>query len=90
MANPVFPDDFQKKPHMINNLPGAGDNWHWELVCPQTNSVLVSVVGGDFSGLHGDGVDTFEMWDFTEQDPRGWLTAEQINEHLRSKNIVWA
>lgn len=72
---------------MLSNLPDAGENWHWELVCPTSGGVLVSVVGGDFRGLHGDGKTTFEMWDFAQPDPQGWLTADAINDYLRTHSI---
>ena len=83
----VFPDDFEKKPHMISEWPEAGQNWQW-LLCDAHGSQLVSVVGGDFHGLWGDGIETFEMWDFSEEDPRPHLTAEDINNHLRSKPVL--
>lgn len=42
------------------------------------NGHAISVVGG-IKGLYGDGVKTFEIWKSTEQDPRPYLTPEEID-----------
>jgi len=68
-----FPDDFTIKPHI---LPGTT---HWLITKP--NGIEISVVGGGI-GPHGDGVTTFEMWDFDDEEPKGYLTIEDINRHL--------
>jgi hypothetical protein len=69
-----FPESFIKRTHLV--VPGASQ---WLATKP--NGVSVSVVGGGI-GLYGNGVTTFEMWDGDEDEPRGYLTIEQINEHL--------
>lgn len=45
------------------------------------------VGGGSGSGLYGDGVNTFEFWDFREDMPKGCLTTEKINDLLKRKRI---
>ena len=85
----VFPDDFYKRRHAICDelsFASGGENWQWLLHAPN-GEALISVVGGVFPGLHGNGVDTFEMWDFSESSPRGYMTAEQINAHLQENNV---
>jgi hypothetical protein len=69
-----FPEDFSRSMHP--NIPGA-TRWTY----PKTGDTVISVVGGGF-GLHGDGVVTFEMYDFREDGPQDYLTQEEINAHL--------
>ena len=69
-----FPEDFTKTPHSI--IPGA---YQWLI---NVGEEFISIVGGGF-GIHGDGVRTFEIWDTRNMyDPMGYMTAEEINEHL--------
>lgn len=80
-----FPEDFTCEPHHLTDLGWAYRNAkQWKYVKP--NGILISVVGG-CAGLHGDGVNTFEMWDFDQEEPQGYLTKEQINEYLNNINI---
>ena len=79
METIVFPDDFSRMMHKV--IPGA-TQW----VYPKTGDVVISVVGGGF-GIHGDGVRTFEMYDFREDEPQGYLLEEEINEHLEKNPI---
>lgn len=85
MATAVFPDDFQKKPHPISPALGRAA-WQWALY-DQAGEMKVSVVGGCEPILHGNGIDTFEMWDFADPEPLNWLSAEEINKHLQERNI---
>ena len=48
--------------------------------------VQISIVGGGH-GLYGDGVKTFEMYDFRESDVQGYLSVDEINMHL-AKNPI--
>lgn len=68
-----FPKDFIKTPHPL----GYGD--HYKLYIG--NEVKVSVI---FGIGYSNGIDTYEMFDFREDDPQGFLTADQINEHLKN------
>lgn len=70
----IFPQDFKKKPHEV--VPGA---MQWTL--EKDGEITISVVGGGF-GIYGNGKTTFEMYDFREDGPQGWLTKEEINIHL--------
>jgi len=85
-----FPESFEERVHPV--VPGA-TQWLYfipdnhpnpELIAGQT---IISIVGGGH-GLHGDGVDTFEMWDFREDNPHGYLTAEEINQHLQDHPLI--
>jgi hypothetical protein len=76
-----FPKDFASREHMCKRVMGA-DGTHWTLR-NEAGDDIVSIVGGvPESGLYGDGVTTFEMWDFAYGEPRGGMTIPQINEHL--------
>lgn len=92
MKTLIFPDDFEKKAHSVS--PGATQ---WLLKTPEdykgeaiTNiaagQTIISVVGGAM-GLYGDGVNTFEMWDFREDEPQAYLSKEDINAHLLANPI---
>jgi hypothetical protein len=76
-----FPDDFSKSVHSV--VPGATQ---WILKYPNTNKVAISIVGGGL-GLYGDGVRTFEMYDFRESEPQGYLTVDEINQHLQDNPV---
>lgn len=76
---PVFPDDFKVKKHGI-----VDNSKHWQY--PNENKTVISVVGGGF-GLYGNGITTFEMYDMRESEPQGYLTKEEINEHLKNNPI---
>ena len=77
-----FPEDFTRKSHRV--IPGATQ---WLFEYNDENNEMISIVGGGF-GLHGDGVRTFEMWDTkNDYDPRGYMTAEEINEWLQDHPI---
>lgn len=67
----MFPESFEKKPHF------SGTQW----ILTDGKNILISVVGGA-KGLYGDGIKTFEMWDFKEEYPQGYLTIEEINKHI--------
>lgn len=70
----VSPKSFKKRPHLVS--PGATQ---WVAAGPSGKDI--SIVGGG-TGLYGDGITTFEMWDFNTSAPRGWLSKEEINEYL--------
>ena len=74
-----FPNDFRKQSHPI--ITGA-TQWTY----PKKGDVKISVVGGG-NGLYGNGITTFEMWDFREENPQGHMSADQINEHLKNNPI---
>lgn len=75
-----FPDDFTKESHV--NVPNATQ---WKLY-NNDNEVIISIVGGGL-GLYGDGVKTFEMYDFREDGPQGYMSIEEINQHLNDNPI---
>lgn len=90
-----FPESFCQRPHPIGQELGLAA-WQWQLL-DEAGECLVSVVGGEphrsrghvYNMLHGDGVDTFEMWDMVnETEPRPWLTKDEINAHLEAKGIL--
>lgn len=90
-----FPDSFCQRPHPIEQAQGR-DAWQWQLLDAQGECV-VSVIGGPpavIGGrvlplLYGDGVTTFEMWDMVNEDePRRWMTKEEINAYLEAKGII--
>lgn len=70
-----FPEDFKKSAHQL----GSGVQYVW----PQDRDAEISIVGGHW-GLYGDGITTFEMYDFREGDIQGHLTIDQINKHLKN------
>lgn len=74
-----FPDDFEQRAHPV--IPMA-KQWRW----PNWDDTKISIVGGG-TGLYGDGKRTFEMWDYDEEQPRGYMTATEINEYLVTKEI---
>ena len=45
------------------------------------NGHKISVVGG-VKGLHGDGVDTFEIWRSCDLDIKGYLTKDEITSEM--------
>jgi hypothetical protein len=77
-----FPENFICEPH-----PFSERGWEyrkakqWRYVKP--NGSIISVVGGA-AGLYGDGVNTFELWDFDQEEPKGYLTVDEINDYLKS------
>ena len=79
MNAPVFPQDFLRKAHQV--VSGA-TQW----VYPTTGDAVISIAGGGY-GLYGDGVRTFEMFDFRDDEPQGYLLEDEINEHLRNNPI---
>jgi len=72
--NLIFPQDFERITHQV--VPGA-TQWYWT-----NGDIKISIVGGG-QGLMGDGVVSFEMWDFREADVRGYLNLKEINKHLK-------
>jgi hypothetical protein len=45
------------------------------------NGHSISVVGGSM-GLYGDGVKTFEIWTSDNDDVVGWLTPDEVTQHM--------
>jgi hypothetical protein len=82
----IFPKDFKIKAHQV--VTGAKQ---WTLSSKDEDGldlkVIISVVGGGKTGLHGDGITTFEMWDFRDNDPQGYLSIDDINAHLKAHPI---
>lgn len=75
-----FPDSFSKQTHSV--VSGATQ---WKLY-NNDDEAIISIVGGGH-GLYGDGVKTFEMYDFRESDVQGYLSADEINMHLAENPI---
>ena len=75
-----FPKDFTVKNHQI-----VQNAKQWLL--KKDNEIIISIVGGGY-GLYGNGIDTFEMWDYREDQPRGYLTKDEINIHLQNNPII--
>lgn len=75
-----FPEDFKVQTHSI--VPNA-----MMATYPKEGEVVISIVGGG-TGLYGNGITTFEMWDFREEQPKGYLSVEEINLHLEQNPIV--
>jgi len=77
-----FPEDFTKNKHRV--VPGAHQ---WLFEYNNGDDEWISIVGGG-SGLYGDGITTFEMWDNKNMpDPDGYLTAEDINQWLQDHPV---
>ena len=70
-----FPDDFIHKTHPVVS---SASQW----TAKKPNGTTISIVGGGH-GLYGNGVTTFEMWDFDTEQPEGYLSKEEINEYLQ-------
>lgn len=68
-----FPKDFVEKNH-----PHSGLHYTFSI----DDKVYVSVLLG--TAFYSNGVDTYEMWYFREDEPQGHLTINQINEHLKN------
>ena len=75
-----FPEDFTVKNHQI-----VQNAKQWLL--KKDNEIIISIVGGGY-GLYGNGIDTFEMWDYREDQPQGYLTKDEINTHLQYNPII--
>ena len=73
MKSIKFPQDFNKKDH-----PMSGNHYTYS----KNGEVLVSVVLG--RQFYSNGVDNYEMWDYREDEPQGYLTEEQINNHFKN------
>lgn len=73
-----FPTSFEVKPH--DCIPFA-KQWLYK-----NESITISIVGGG-KGLYGDGINTFEYWDFSQKNPIPYLTKRSINARLRKYNI---
>ncbi len=71
----IFPDDFTSKAH--EEVPGA-TQW----LADKPDGVQISIVGGG-KYLYGDGITTFEMCYFDEDNPKRFLTKEDINEYIK-------
>lgn len=91
-----FPESFCRRPHALSQAGLKMTAWQWQLL-DEKGECLVSVVGGEpcrsfghaFHMLHGDGVNTFEMWDMVnEPEPRAWLTKDEINSYLVERGIL--
>jgi hypothetical protein len=83
MKTVKFPDDFVKLDHDV--IPGAVQ-FLYTYKNSNTNE-MISVIGGGIA-IHGDGVRTFEMWDTQNMDdPRGYMTKEEIQEWLDNHPI---
>lgn len=77
----TFPESFSVEAHGV--VDGAT---HWKLNHPKTGNIVISIVGGGY-GLYGDGINTFEMYDLREDEPRGYLSIDEINEHLKNNPL---
>lgn len=68
-----FPKDFKKRPH-----PYFKKGFQFEL--KQYGKTVISVISGNTE--YGNGIKTFEMFDFREEDVQRYLSKCQINKHL--------
>lgn len=75
-----FPEDFEKRKHAV--IPGA-KQW----VLKYKNDVIISVVGGSRLA-YGNGINTFEMYDMRQEGPQGYLSIDQINDHIKKYPIT--
>lgn len=75
----TFPEDFKKTIHRV--YPST-----YQYKATKLNGQTISIVGGA-PGLYGDGITTFEMWDFDEENPRGYLTIDEINDYLKTVEL---
>jgi hypothetical protein len=66
--------DLEFKPHP-NGFGGK------QAVMEFDNGHRISVVGGGI-GLYGDGVKTFEIWRSCDDDVKGHLTPEEIDQEM--------
>lgn len=77
-----FPEDFTKNRHHI--VPGA---YQWLFEYKNETNDMISIVGGG-SGLYGDGIASFEMWDTKNMyDPQGYMTTDDINQWLNDHPV---
>ena len=75
-----FPEDFTVENHQtVQNAK------QWLL--KKDNEIIISIVGGGY-GPYGNGIDTFEMWDYREYQPKVYLTKDEINTHLQNNPII--
>lgn len=76
-------DDLVFTPHTV--VP-SGKKAYMEF----PNGTNVSVIRGG-SGLYGfsDGDTTFEVWFSDEDEPRRWVSREEINEEFASRSLRW-
>lgn len=72
-----FPESFEKRPHPV--IDGV------QYAYPSFSSCDISIVFG--SRFYSDGIETYEMFDFIEDEPRGYLTIDQINEYLKTRIV---
>lgn len=72
-------DDLVFTPHTV--VPG-GKKAYMEF----PNGTNVSVVGGG-QGIYGDGKKTFEVWYSDEDEPRGWVDIEEMNEEFSRRSF---
>lgn len=70
-------DDLVDNPRPITKI-----NWGWQVLIKQPNSMdWISAIEG--YGSYGFDEDLIEMWDFKEDEPRGWLTAEEVFRRIK-------
>jgi hypothetical protein len=74
-----FPQDYDTRDHKY--YKGSTEY----LLRNDDGKPVISVVGGN--GAHGDGVNTFELWDFREFKPINNLTIEQVNQYVKDHPI---
>ena len=77
-----FPDDFTKREHPL--IPNAIQYTYQD----SNGNNMYSIVGGGI-GTRGDGVHTFEMFDYLRQDVvLSYAMEEDINEYLSSQSFL--
>ena len=72
-----FPDDFLEKPHVLADICPGAKQW----IYPKEGDEQVSIIGG-YRDFMGDGIKTFEMYDYRDTNPKGYLTVDKINQHF--------
>lgn len=67
-------EDLEFKPHGM--VSGAIHS-----IMTFENGHKISVVGGGF-GIHGDGLDTFEIWRSCDDGVEGYLTKQEVTDRM--------
>jgi len=79
MKTLTFPESFTSKPHPLPNAT------QW-VITNKLGIPIISVVGGGY-GMYGNGITTFEMYDYREEEPQGYMTREEITKYLKENPL---
>lgn len=74
-----------RKRFIAENIPFENDNdTRMERIkVPTVNNWKFSIIFGKWSYGFKEGL--LEMWDKSEEDPRGYMTAEEVFEYVKEK-----